>query len=214
MKLKNILTILVTIAVAVLVCYYLIITNQAFDGGLIITMSNFIVTFPLLAALSLRQPFRDKTEPIKPSPQWEKIVSGCILLGCIVFVLYLWIDSGFYNVSALMAMVMVAVLIPLIFLDKQCKQFSTKYPIQSWALGFTVIYLLSAATVFTYLQVVQPVTVEDATAIVTETYGNDGYQFSHYRSLDRNEHPLGTYRFSQDGNWVQVDILTGAISDV
>lgn len=212
---KNIAYILATIAACVAVCYYVYTANVLYDGGLIDSLTPYFLNLPLIGGMSLYQILtKENSDEKAKSPLWQKILAWCIIVPCCVAVLWAWVDSRFYDVSCLIAVVLVVALSPLIYFEHKRGQY-TKQPIPSWAVGYMAVYLLIATTVFTYVQVVEPITVAQATAMVEAEYGTDTYKFIAHLTGDRNETPLGVYWFANEDaslrDWLEIDILTGEI---
>lgn len=215
---KHLVAILATIAVAGLVCYYLYTTNAAYDGGLLDGMMTFFITMPLLGGTGLWRILTGRLE--KPTKQkwWQVALYTLLLLAVFAFVVYDLVASRFYSLQSMIFVVLFMALLPIAYLEHRRGNKPTKNPVRTWASAFIAMYLSIFATVATYVQVVQPVTVEQATAIVAEAYGEDSYQFHSHLDFHQDDNPMGVYWFAQhyaDGNgWVEVDLVSGSVSVV
>ncbi|MFI3227723.1 MAG: hypothetical protein R3Y09_10015 [Clostridia bacterium] len=215
---KNGIYIILAIAMIIGVCYYLYDINTSYDGGLIDSLLPFVFTLPLIAIGSLWRIFTGENDVQPKQKLWQKILCVVLYIIAVGMNAYYLKASRFYDLSSIILAILLVALIPCAYFDYKKGGRLLKNPILNWAVVMGGIYLIIFATVFTYVKVVSPITVEQATALVTEQYGDDAYQFFGHLDFDEFDNPIGVYWFSQrnadlDG-WIEVDLLTGETSVV
>lgn len=212
---KNVLYITSTIAMIIGVCCYLYSMNQNYDGGLISSLSPFVFTMPLIAIGSLWRIFTGNNEAQPKQKRWQKILCLVLYIAAVIMNAYYLQTSKFYDLSLIILAILLLGLVPCAYFDYKKGGRLLKNPILNWAVVMGGIYLIIFLAVFTYVQVISPVTVEQATTLVDEKYGDDAYQFVGHLDFNVGTNPIGVYWFSQkDANsngWVEVDLITGDV---
>lgn len=212
---KNVLYIISAVAVMVSVCYYLYNVNANYDGRLIYSLETIIFTIPLLDFVNLWRIITSKNQVRPKQKLWQKILCLVFYIASVAAAVYLLIDSKFYELSTIIFIVILVAFILCAYIDYKKDGKVFKNPVLSWAVVLSGFYALVFVTVFTYIQVVSPVTVEQATNLVAEKYGDDAYQFVGHLDFNVGTNPIGVYWFSQkDANsngWVEVDLITGDV---
>lgn len=210
---KDGVAIAVTVLVMVLSCVYLYRFNAAYDGALLDSMWNFYVFIPIVGGCSLWEMVNGEGKAPTKQKWWQKVLTVLLILAAIALVAYELVAYRFYNLSAVVMAVYLLSMAPFVYFEQKRQGKPPKHPVRSWAAVMTSLYLLVVATVAIYVQVVQPVSVDQATAIVAAEYGN--YEYRGHLTGDRQDTPLGIYWFSHryDGlpSWVEVDLLTGEV---
>lgn len=214
---KNVLYILFTVALIMGACYYLYSTNTNYDSGLITSLDSFIFTMPLIAGVSLYQIITGKNK-ISKQKTWQKILTYFIYILTMAVVSYFWVSSKFYDLSSIIYGILLVLLIPCIYWDYKKGGSIFKNQILNWAVVISSMYLLILGITFAYIQVVSPVTIDQATILVSEKYGDDAYNFVGHLDFNVADNPIGVYWFSpRNANssvWVSVDLITGDLHDV
>lgn len=201
----------------VLTCVYLLHIHNTYDGAIDVSLSVWLVTVPIsIVVIIWSYATGKKQAPAKKGP-WSKVLWPIFYLcfgGLSISILY----HNPYDVRGMTLLALLVLLVPFLLLKPHPTPPNSPQNIQLGALVVFVTYAAVALFYTTYLQVVQPTTVKEATALVAEQYGEDSYQYIAHLTGNGDTDPLGVYWFAQrydylDG-WVEVDVLTGEVGVV
>lgn len=211
-KCKTAIVIAITILVAVLACGYLYQIETAYDDALGLSFSAYCITIPLCSLLSLWHVLVEEN-PQKKQTMAQKIGTAVLLLVGFALIACLLVLTKGYSLSAYVMLVLMVSLLLAMRFGKNVEQYP---PILAWAGAVLAVYVGLCATTFGYVQVVQPITVEQATQSINVQYEN--YEFVAHLTGNRDKQPLGVYWFvlvdDNTRDWLELDVLSGQISCV
>lgn len=213
---KNILSIIAAVIVVILSCFYFVGIKINYGGAVANSLSTLAFILPLIASTHLWRIQNNSNTDAKPQRRWQKILFGCILISFLVLAASLIKDSNFYSLPAILLFTLILIYGVVVFIDNRPKKTSVKNPIIAWSNTIIILYALICGVIFLYLQIVKPMTIQQATILVTQKYGEDTYDYIGRLPKNTSEDPLGVYWFKprQDHleSDIEVSVITGHIA--
>ncbi len=211
---KAVLPIALTYLVMIAVCAYFLSIYRAYDGGVDVSFVVWAITLPLGTGIQFWQILTGRAVE-RPAPKlYQKIIFNIIILGFIILGAVMLYRNP-YSLPAVLLIVLLVVAWPLAHVERRNKKTFANTVIGT-AVAMVGVYILGLLTVILYLQIVSPLTVLQAEALVDKTYGEGEFEFIgrlDYPAI-RQANPQGVYFFAPTDNsdtQLEVAILTGEI---
>ncbi len=193
---KTILLILATIVVGIVTCGYLFQILVAYDGTIDTHPFSWMILAPLFflgvgAYLELTGP---RTPTDKPHRIRNLIGTLIVLMCLIVNLIFYHYDLTLIVFSVLWILLHVGLIIAkrrFGFVPGDCD-----HPIKLMIGLLLGTYLVVLMTTLAYMQILNPLTLEEAKTLVEEQYGPGAYEHAYSGDIHNDSYPIGAYVFS------------------
>lgn len=209
---KTILLILATIVVGIVTCGYLFQILVAYDGTIDTHPFSWMILAPLFflgvgAYLELTGP---RTPTDKPHRIRNLIGTLIVLMCLIVNLIFYHYDLTLIVFSVLWILLHVGLIIAkrrFGFVPGDCD-----HPIKLMIGLLLGTYLVVLMTTLAYMQILNPLTLEEAKTLVEEEYGSGAYEYIGSSTGYSKDYPIGAYLFhppAGQGDTIRISILGG-----